>query len=562
MNIGLPLNQQYGEESGPDMGTFEAAFELAQMDTFVSGWARNTALDEMDGPNAKKLPPEELNEKYPFVQKAFTKPMSEVAAFHLNEEGKKRYALQQKIAQGPTGSLWNQAVNLGAGVVAHAMDPVEFGVGAFASMGLSAIGSLAAGSKYVYGGAKTIAQTMAGGGTAAGRFGAEAVEGILGNLALEPFMYNQSNRAQVDYSVEDAFVSVIGGGIAAPAAIFGIRKSWGGIMGKSKSASGLAIKTAIGQTQEGLVPNVDLVAKAHDDFIFREPPKGVQLGEVRSSYRFEPMDVTKANEKVFYVAGKPEDGRVIGEFFGEGTYATDNPNFANNLAAHPMEDFNVDVREIRLENANLLDANLPHKELLDQIVESVPSSRLKEILKEAGSIQDAWSKIRNRIDLDLNDSHAKLFLEEIRHRGFDGVALTDSVKGHNTVHLFPGTEGKAIETAKYRPDHKSVPSLDQAELDTIRDQIRSPENKIGFDAETWKRTKDFILEEEQKFTDINALDADTEARLKSFEDLAERGILDPETKAELEAIKARRTNEKSFPEAIEDFANCLFSGAN
>lgn len=553
---GLPLSQEYGKETGPEFGTFEAAYELATMDTFVTGWARNTVLDDFDSPDAKKLSPDELNSKYQFVEKPFTKPMSEVAAYHLNEEARKRQSLQQAISNGPKGSVYNQAVTLGAGIVAHALDPVEFGVGAFAGMGLSAIGSSVAASAKSYGIVKTAAEAMAGGGTAFGRFGAEAIEGVVGNLALEPFMYNQSSRAMVDYSLDDAFISVIGGGVAAPAAIFGVRKSWGGLMNKSKSATGLAAKLAVGQVQEGISPNVDLVAKAYDDYTFKSPPEGTKLGEVRSQYVFDPMTPDKVNEKIFYVAGNKEDGRIIGDYFGEGTYATDNPNFANNLATNPMEEFAVDVREIKLSDANILDASMPNKDLLMAISESVPSSRLKKILGEVDTIKDAWQKIRNRIDVDLNDSHAKVFMEALKQKGFDGVSMTDNINGHNSLHIFPLSESKITETARFSSDQLSIPKLDSTELDATMANVRSPENQLGVDLETLRDTKNFILDEDQKFTDTKALENDTLQRIKNFEELSQRGLVDADSMAEIKASSERISNIQKLKEVVEDFVNC------
>lgn len=552
-NIGLPLEYDFGQETGPDVGQFEAAFELAQMDTFVSGWARNSALDDLGG---KVLPPEELNEKYPFVQKKFTKPMSETAAFLLNEEGMKRMALQEKISQGAGNSLYAQATSLGAGIVAHMLDPVEFGVGAFTGYGLSAIGARVAGTTG-YTALQKVGSALAGEGSNLARFSAQAAEGIVGNIALEPFMYEQQNRAQLDYTVEDAFVSVVGGGIAAPTAMFGLRKTWGGLFNKSDAATGLAVKTAIGQTQEGFRPNVDLVAKAHDDFIFKEPPKGTKLGEVRSEYRFEPLDPAKISERKFYVAGIPDDRRIVGEFFGEGTYATDNPNFANNLAAHPMEEYPVDVREITLPpEAKIIDGNLPNKEILDIAVASLPEGPLKKLLWNETSLPEAWQKIRHHIDLDLTDADAKLFLDTLGNR-FDGIKLQDDIHGHNTLHVFPKAEHLISESSRFSPDKAALPKLDEVELSKVRDTLRSPENQLGFDEETWKQTKDFILDEELKLAEIESLKADTSDRIKQFKELADAGLLDAESKAEIERIQERQANIEQLNKAAEDFANCL-----
>lgn len=553
----LPIKENFSADQGPQFGTFEAAFELANMDTFVSGLARDTALEDMTG---KQLSPEELNTKYPFVEKPFTKPMPEVAAFHLNEEAKKRRALQDVINNGPGGKILNQAVNLGAGIVAHALDPVEFGVGAITGGALSKIGAVVAGRATTYGAIARAGTFLAesGGGSAGSRFAFEAAEGMLGNALLEPMMYAQSKRAQLDYGLEDAFVSVVGGGIAAPAAVFGLRKTWGGLFNKSAAATDLAVRSSVSQVEKGISPNVDLVNKAHEDFIFKEPSQGVNLGEVRASYRFEPLDPSKVNEKVFYVAGEAHDKRVIGEFFGEGLYATDNPNFANNLAAHPMEQTELDVREIRLDSAKILDGNDPNTDLLNNVISGLPEGKLKKTIFDTTNIQEAWTKIRNRIDLDLTDEDAKLFLDAFQKRGYDGIAMTDEVRGHNSLFLFEGSQAKAIETAKFRPDSKALPTLDETELNKVRDEILRPENQIGFDLETYKQTKDFALSEDLKLTGkIEQLATDTADRIKRFEELAKNKLLDSESVKELDKIKERQQNIAKFKEVAEDYAHCL-----
>lgn len=567
MNIGLPLEHEFGEETGPEVGTFDAALELASMDTFMGGLARDTALDDMGG---KILSPADLNEKYTDVQTPFNQPMSEVAAFHLNEEGKKRNALSRKIQEGPRGSTYNAAVNIGAGIVAHALDPVEFGVGAFTGMGLTAIGASVAkhagvaamlgskGAMPLFEAANFLATKGGNKGLAGVAF--DMAEGVIGNAALEPAMYAQQKRAQLDYSLEDAFVSVIGGGIAAPAAMFGIKKTWGGLFNKSNAATGLAVKTAVGQVQEGIRPDVSLVNKAHDNFIFNEPPKGVKLGEVRGDYRFQPVDVSKVSERSFFVAGIPEDKRVIGEFFGDGTYATDNPNFANNLAAHPMEDVHVDVREIRLSpEAKILDASLPNKEMLDSFVTSLEDGPLKSAIKDAQSLGEAWTKIRNRIDMDLTDADANRLLGAVKSAGYDGIAMSDDVHGHNTLHVFPESHAKMVEVGQFQPDSSAVPRMNETDLANVQSSLRTPENQLGFDMETHKATKDFILDESMKSKDVNALKADTEARLKSFEELAERGLLDEDSRKELEAIRESHQTVDERESLISDYADCLLN---
>jgi len=562
--IGLPITEQYGEETGPMVTPFEAAFELASMDTFVSGFARNTALDELDGPTSTKLAPEVLNEKYPFVQTPFKKPMSEVAAFHLNEEGKKRRALEEAITKGSSSSLYSAAVGLGAGIVAHALDPVEFGVGAATGMLLSGAGTLvaASSSRSIYGGVRQGAKLLARQGTTAGeKFAFQATEGIIGNAALEPFIADQSTRAMIDYDLQDSLVSVIGGGIAAPTAIYGLSKTFGGLFNKSKTASKIAIETAIGQTKADIAPNVDLVNKAYDDYIFKAPPREAKVGEVRSGYKFTPLDVSQKQEITLYSAGRKEDGRMIGEFFGEGVYTSDNPNFINNLAAHPMEEFPTDVIELKISEANLLDYKAPNKDLLLDLASTVEDKNIKKILSSSEYFEQAWSTIRKRADSDLGDEQIKGLMKEVKARGFDGISISDSNLGHNAIHIFPEAEAKLSESAKWSPDMNSIPKLNEAELAQATSDLMKPSSKIGFDPEI-EKLKDFQLGPEVRALEVDHLKNNVDSLIQSMDDLKTNNLLDTSTIKELESVKAKTKAITSIPEIIEDFANCLLSGAD
>jgi ribosomal protein S18 acetylase RimI-like enzyme len=374
----LPITQKFAEDQGPQIGVFEAAYELASMDTFTMGEARNEALLTLDNPKATKLSPEELNQKYTDVEMPFDKPMSEVAAFHLNEEGKKRRMLSEAINNGPGGTFYKQAMNLGASIWAHATDPVEFGVGAFAGFAVRGIGAVAKtgqlGTKLIKPG-----EVLAKGG-----YAAEAIEGVAGNLALEPVMYRNSKQAQIDYGIEDIFMNSVAGGLAAPTALFGVKKAFSMM---SDSALGTAVKTSIGQFSEGKTPTaLDFHSKAYDDYIYANPDEGAQLGSIRSQYKFEPL--TDTADKTFYLA----ENKKIGSFFGDDKMSmTDNPNFANNLAAHPMDDVNADILEVKMSDVKLLDVDSKPSDLFKQSKDSISSVEFKTEKKNGRIVVSALS---------------------------------------------------------------------------------------------------------------------------------------------------------------------------
>lgn len=512
----IPLKQSFAEDQGPQIGQFEAAYELATMDTFMGGWARDTALEDMNGPSAKKLDPEELNSKYTDVEVPFNKPMSEVAAFHLNEEGKKRRQLAEIIQNGPKGSFYGQVANLGAGLIAHATDPVEFGVGAFTGMGIRGLGVLAKSGTF----GSYSAITKSGEILAKGGFRTEAAEGILGNLALEPIMYNQSKRAQVDYGIEDAFISVVGGGLAAPVLKKGLSK----LINLPDSTVGMALKNSVGQVQEGFRPTPELHVKGYRDIALRNPPEGAQLGEIRSSYKFEPVAPEAMKDKPFFMTGDSlESPKNIDDMFE----ITDNPNFANNVAAHPMDDSIHDVFEVKLNEMKLAD----------------------------------YETIRERlIEADGDELKVQAVMDELKGQGYEGVVKTDSSVGHNAVHVFPESRAKIQEASRFRSDPNSVPSLDASEVEKIRAAARSRENEIGFDADVHGEFEKFMLPDDLKVADSSKLDAELDETLKTFAGMEKEGMLSSASKEALEKVKASKQARQSIPEVISDYFNCLTSG--
>lgn len=540
----LPITQQLSEDQGPQIGTFEAAYELASMDTFVGGLARDTALDDMDGPTAKKLSPEELNEKYPSMAVPFNKPMSDVAAFHLNEETQKRNDLQRIISDGPKGTFYNQAVNIGASLVAHAVDPVEFGTGALAGLGIQGVGALLKGSQ-----AALTSSLVAKTGDVLSKSGfvAEATEGILGNAVLEPFMYQQQQRAQVDYGIEDAFISVVGGGLAMPV----LKKAFKSVAGLPDSLVGMTYKSSIGQAQAGFKPTPELHAKAYNDIAFKNPSEGAPLGSVRSEYKFSPMDNALHQEKTFYMVGASiNESKTIGDFLGEGSYLTDNPNFANNIAAHPMDDSFGDVFEVRLSETNLFDADSKFDPEIAKTLELTEKAR--EVLESSGSIKQALS--------NLDEADQKSLVDAIKTQGFDGLSQVDSTRGHNAVHLFPEAAAKIQEQGRFKPDPKAVPSLDPKEVEAMRTQARSRENQLDFDPAVDKEFSEFFLGEDLKSIESSKIEAEMDDTFNSLASLEKEGFLSSEAKEILETVKQSKLERQSRLEVIKDFTACLLSG--
>lgn len=561
MSLGIPIEQQFVEDTGPDIGTFDAAFELNMMDTFVMNVARSGidtlgisgSLDELAKTTSKVLSPEDANKLYTDVEKPFSQPINEAVAFHLNEEGKKRKLLQEKIAQGPGGDFYKGALNLGAGIIAHALDPVEFGIGAFTGMGLKEIGAVAAAGKFGQSAVRA-GQILSKQG-----FVADVAEGIIGNAALEPAMYSYSKEAQLDYTFNDAFISVVGGGIAAPVAIHGLKTGFNTLKKISPNSFGLGVKTSVGQFNAGIIPNPEIIARQYTDLMYKTATPNE--GSVRANFSFEAKNVDGIKDSPVYLTPSSpnslsEGSRVIGDYMGDGFYLTDNPTFANNMATHPLEDITSNIFEMDVKELNIKDADIPDREFLDSLE---LDKELSDIVYEIDTIKDAQNYIRNAINEGvLEDKDFDNFMDTIHAKGVEGLKFTDEAKGHNGLYLYPEAMKKIKETGRYEADTKATPMPDREKL--AQETKAANENLFEYDKSTQKEFDDLpevkdISPEERK--------SSVEDSIKTLDEMEKAGLItDKEDLELLKRIKEDRQTTEELIEATKDFANCIISGAD
>lgn len=539
----LPLKINLAEDRGPEIGTFEAAYELASMDTFVSGWARNTALDEMEGTSTKRLTAKELNEKYKDVEKPFTQPMSELAAFHLNEEGAKRKRLQSIIANGPEGKFYGGVKNIGASLVAHALDPVEFGAGALGGMALRGVGTIAASGAI----GESTAIMKAGQVVSNVGFTGEVIENAITNAALEPFMAAQMDRAQMDYGIEDAFMNIVAGSVAFPILKVGAKK----LRGLGDSTQVMAVKNSIGQVIDGFTPTPEAHVKVHEDIKFSQPKETAVLGEVRSNYKFQPLDKVAAAKNRLFFAGAKDSTLSISTPQADGLiHLSDNPNIVNNVAAHPMNDSINDITEVSIDNIKTLDLDV--KEDFSSIDFS---DNIKKILEEASTLREALEKLD---EAEIKED----FIEKVKESGYDGFFESDSTNGHNSYQLFPEAIAKMQDEVKFKTDSSAVPDINPEMVDNIRAEATSRENELEFDVKTQKEFEPFVLPEEFKTNDFNKIETELDETVKSMDGMEKDNILSSESKKTLESVKKSKEFRTKAVDFVNDFVGCLFAGGN
>jgi hypothetical protein len=561
--IGVPLSKpEEMEDEGPEILS-EAAHELATMDTFVSNWARNSALEDLESRGGQKLPPEALNEKYKDVEVPFSTPMSELAAYHLNEEGAKRRKLKEAIASAPGSDFYKGTVNFAQGILAHAMDPVEFGVGAAAGWSFQAAGWVMARSASA-GIARTTGQMLSKQG-----FAFDAIEGVAGNLALEPYMYDSAQKAQTDYSVADAAMSVLGGGLAFPALKYAGGKSVDLIKKLPESTFANTVKSGLGQLYAGKKPDVEIVKETFDELAYGKP--ATPTAEVPGTsvkgpdYAYEPRTAGELKTQTVYAASRQagtldHGSRPVGDlrFGDDGLYITDNPNAANNLAAHPLDTDGPagDVFSARIDDANLLDLDLADREVLENLG---LKDDLLQLVDEADDVNTAYQMLVEHADETGDDSALKEFMGTLREQGYDGFKYSDDVQGHNSAYIFPESKHKVVSNGMTPSDPKAVPQMNKEKLGKYADKMQSRESELHFDEQTQKEFDSFA---EQPSDAAKMAQETLDEKMAILSEMEKTEVLDADDLAAFNKIKEMKKNGDQIVKVIEDFANCLIAGAD
>jgi hypothetical protein len=557
--IGLPLaDVQADPEIGPDLLS-DAASELSQMDTFVSNWARNTALDDLEARGGTKLSPQELNEKYKNVETPFTTPMSELSAYHLNEEGLKRKNLKEAINNSPSSDFYKGAVNFKESFIAHALDPVEFGAGALSGWAFRGAGFLMS---------KAAAPTVAKVGEVLSRQGFvyDAAEGIVGNAVLEPYMMNSAERAQTDYTLTDAITNTVAGGIAFPVLKFAGAKSIDLVKKLPSSSVNLAIKNGLGQIFSGKKPDVSLITETFDELAYKSNPD-VKMGPVRTNYEYIPKTADELRVQPMFIASKQAgtlDGgsKPVGDLrFGEdGLYITDNPKAANNIAAHPLDTDGPpgDVFSANINDVNLLDLDLAGREVLDVL--DLPDD-IKAMIKDADTVHDAYEIIAGNVTEGMDPQAMKAFTEAIRGEGFDGFKYSDDVQGHNSAYVFEEAKQKVISDGYHESDPTSIKEIDKVKATEVSEKINSEENDFYFDKQLKQEADDFESSPDQ---DVLKLAQETyEEKIKVLDDLEKQGVItDKGDLGLIKKLKESKIKSDKQLQILEDFKTCLLSGMN
>lgn len=358
-----------------------AAFESSWEDTPVGALTRIYAQREAEQSGGKPLTPNEANEMYPGMPKAFTHDVNPRVAQMMYDRNVQRQKYARIMDTAPD-TLYGSLQTFGASTLPHLMDPIGFAAGALTGGAFAAAGIA--------------------GRTLGTRLALGTAENFIGNLAADAPSYIANDMDQKESSLGESLLmnAVASAGFAGiGVGIKAIANKFDGNVSRSMQ------EASIGRLLDGKDPSLSgklfkthLAAETSGDAFAHTP------------MAFDPKQkfhsASKTNIEFDSAEHAPLDVR------GNGVYLTDNMNAANGAAARGDSSggrvFSHDVSKLNLVDANGLvpdEVRVRMEEAYgDTINFEQPMSKILDdiaVRVEQGALPE---EVFNRIDEALTDN--------------------------------------------------------------------------------------------------------------------------------------------------------------
>lgn len=521
-----------------------AAFDLAQKDTATILGARFSANKDLESLGAKKLTAEEANAQFPGMPVPYKDSVSPYVAQLNWDQHQDREKLQQKIASGPD-DWWSQTKQFGAGLVAHAMDPLEFGAGMLTGMGVgAAAGRTAVGASLAEAAPTNILARAA-------LHGGEAVAGNTVQMTAQEVATAQgANREHEEYNtaegVKNAATSILFGSLlhlGIKEGSFQAASRVRNLLNLAPNADLPAARTVLAQDARGanadIGPIVEAVAKETDVTSTTHPDK--------VSYNYEPVDGKTIGDKSFYFPSKgpelsQESSMQIGEQRAIGAQGSDNPGVANAAAVRSFSDGQGTLHEVSGRDMNplVLSEAVPSElheafsKALDGLIEDPAKTEManhtaKELLDEVWKGVDSGKIGTDRV-LELQ--------EEMKKAGYNAIVddgrevLGEEHSPHNLVTVLDPELLNSENKFKADPSVRIDPTPEK--LEQVAQAAQDPAASLN--PESLKASND-LLDQVQK-EGVKFEPTDDKEFTDHFQSLADQGEIDPGmAKEALELVK-------------------------
>ena len=211
INVGFGQFEKTKEEIGSTFNNLSVGFFEAQKSNIINTWNYNPTysllrkVEELSAYNQDNtlVNRNELNEKYGKLGLNFKEDTRQSVVDYLVKRKELEIERANKIARGPQ-NLWAKGSYFLTSLATSFADPINIGASFVPVVGQGKFAAMVAKS------GKNIARLKKG-----------AVEGFVGNLAVEPIVYGVHRSQQSDYDQYDAFINVAAGGLIGAKFHFG-----------------------------------------------------------------------------------------------------------------------------------------------------------------------------------------------------------------------------------------------------------------------------------------------------------------------------------------------------
>lgn len=534
-----------------------ASFDLAWQDTATGLIARTAAMGnsftraigvgaDLQNSGARDLSPEEANQRYPNMPTKWNQPVNPYVAQMMSDREDERAKLMATLEAGPQ-DIWSQTKYAGAGLLAHAMDPLEFGAAEVAGWG---VGGLVSKSAW---GARASNLVRSGVATPLERLGFHAAEAVPGNLiqstALEAgtaLVDKQEGKAfdpveaMKNIAVQTFFGSVLHTGIKEFS--FQAQNRLSRFVNRNSPEADLAIaRTAVSQMQQGVTPNVEPILEA----IAKET-------DVNDGYQYQPIVKGEFADKSLYVATDAADGfnpnssRHFGEEVGRGTKVTDNAQVANAASSRAMADSEGHVWEVKAKDLNPIDLQTALPEDAKPAFKEALNGVVNDKTFEIASPLEMMRKLNDEIDAgNIPEERITKLQEDLKQLGYnafqnDGTSVGGySHSPHNDLTVFDNSVLDPQKQWAGNGELRNDPT--QPDIQKQIDYMKDPRNRweatpkaIDSFEENFKKFQD---SPQGKSNDFSYAENDAQAYQEHLQSLDNQGILDESGKADLEALR-------------------------
>jgi hypothetical protein len=551
----------------------QASKDLAAMDTVVGKGTAYWANRDLESLGGKQLSPDEANAQLP-VPVPYTKPVNAYVAQQNFDQNNERLALQHKVENGPD-DLWTRTRMFGAGLIAHAMDPVEFGVGAASGWGVGRIlarpGLAAATGLGQAASGLTKAGVAVGLGEAtAGRVAGHVVEAGVGNAlqsaaqSVETGVVADDTRQEfhVGEQLKEAAVNTLfgtalhlgikeGGNVASAGFDRGsaqAMKIWRNLMKKAPEMDRAVLAHGVGAVEQmrnpDIGPLVESVAKQTD-------VRGEDFGG-KFQYEYQPLTPEAQAQKPFFMPAEspdPASARQIGDEIGIGRQMTDHPGVANAASEGSVIQMDAkDLRPLSLNESSPPELHGEFRAALEGVVENpekfVAESTPKDVFNEL------WRKVDEG---EATPETVQALQEQIKAKGYNSLlddgaeVLGQEHQPHNLITLLDDEAAKPAGHFATDPEVRGAPSDETV--------ARVQEENLREGGSLRDETPDNF--EDIRPDPLKDTDAEVRSALEEADLLDKQGLLDPETKAEWDMLRTMADSHELEQTALKAIAKCM-----